>query len=407
MSQSGSQADLSMKSPVFPGGSLLSATFDRELMRLSDRGGASGLIGDRWSDVCAEEMAAWPGTAVKVLDGREVHVDRVVRLDDIPAVAHTASRKKLQNPDYIVVGIDSGRQVMFSADAKFSIETAAASQVSGQSLQSLLEIGAVIAEPVGEVSEDVALKDGIFLAPDYSLTHYIMSRTRGYRSSSVSPLQVTLLPVTPVGLLKPVEGSSLIPLFAQADRLDAESRRSLLLALYYFRLARAGIGCWFDQTGSLLVPKVKPALDLGEVRSEAEGLAKSAASGWEIVQRWDAVAQTVRSQRDAVNKATSVPLVNRELREQLEKAAEAAGVSPPSLNKVRRRIGSWFRDQLIEEFGPIMPPVSNFPYVLQQLARRAGELRPELERVTGEIISEMLQETRDENSGHSLPTGVS
>lgn len=399
MSQSRSQADLSMRSPVFPGGSLLSAIFDRELMRLSDRGGASGLIGDHWSDICAEEMATWPGTVVRVLDGREIRVERIVRLDDIPAVAHTASRKKLQNPDYIVIGIDSGRQVMFSADAKFSIETAGASQVSSDSLQALLEIGPVITEPLGNVSEEIAYEDGVFLVPDYSLTHYIMRRTHGYRSSSVSPAQIVLLPVTAVGFLKPIEASSLIPIFSRIDGYHFESRESLLLAQYYFRLVRAGIGCWFDQTGSLLVPKVKPALDLDEVRNEAEGLAKDAASGWEVVQRWDAVAETVRSQREAVGKVTSVPLVNRELREQLEKAAEAAGVTPPSLNKVRRRIGSWFRDQLIEDFGPIMPPVSNFSDMLEQLARRGGELRPELDRVTREIISGMLREIYEENRG--------
>jgi hypothetical protein len=397
VTQFGSQADLSMKSPVFPGGSLLSATFDRDLMRLSDRGGASGLIGDRWSDVCSEVMVSWPGTTVRVLQGRDVHVSRIVRLDDVPAIAHTASRKKLQNPDFIVVGTEPGGQIIFSADAKFSIETAGASQVSGESLRSLLEIGPIITEPVGEVSEDVTVEDGIFLAPDYSLTHYVMGRRHGYRSLSVSMAQIALLPVTAVGLLKPVEGSSLIPLFVGIDQLDMESRQSVLLALYYFRLVRAGIGCWYDQTGSLLVPKVKPALDLAEVREEAEGLAKDAASGWEVIQRWDSVAETVRSQRDAVNKTTAVPIVNRELREQLEKAALAEGVTPPSLNKVRRRIGSWFRDQLIEDFGPIMPPVSNFPRVLQQLDRRARELRPELDRMTTEIISAMLQEMREEN----------
>lgn len=398
MTQFGSQGDLAMKSPVFPGRSLLSATFDRDIMRLSDRGGASGLIGDRWSDVCAERMAAWPGTTVRVLEGREIRVIRIVRLDDVPAIAHTASRHKLQNPDFIVVGSDARGQIIFSVDAKFSIETAGASQVSGESLQSLLEIGPIITESVGEVSDDVTVEDGIFLAPDYSLTHYVMGRRRGYRSLSVNMAQIALLPLTATGLLKPVEGSSLIPLFAGIDQLDMESRQSVLLAQYYFRLVRAGIGCWYDQTGSLLVPKVKPTLDLDQVRQEAEGLAKDAVSGWEVIQRWDSVAESVRSQRDLVNKMTAVPIVNRELREQLEKAALAAGVTPPSLNKVRRRIGSWFRDQLIEDFGPIMPPVSNFSDVLQQLGRRARELHPDLERMTAEIISAMLQEMREDNS---------
>jgi hypothetical protein len=74
---------------------------------------------------------------------------------------------------------------------------------------------------------------------------------------------------------------------------------------------------------------------------------------------------------------------------------------PPSLNKVRRRIGSWFKDQLIEDFGPIMPPVEDFPHILQRLSARANELRPELERMTRQIISEMLEEAAAETVNDS------
>jgi hypothetical protein len=71
------------------------------------------------------------------------------------------------------------------------------------------------------------------------------------------------------------------------------------------------------------------------------------------------------------------------------------------LNKVRRRIGSWFRDQLIDDFGPIMPPVTNFPEILQRLSGRAQELRPELEQMTRQIIEEMLVEAMEESAGES------
>jgi hypothetical protein len=133
------------------------------------------------------------------------------------------------------------------------------------------------------------------------------------------------------------------------------------------------------------------------VDARARELAQTVVSGWEIIEQWDAQAETVRSQREAVNQAASAPIVNRELRAQLEAAAVKAGVTePPSLSKVRRRIGSWFLDQLIEDFGPIMPPIDNFPVLLQQLGTRANELRPELERMTRQIIGEMLEEAAGE-----------
>lgn len=392
MSQSGPHDDLSLRSPVFPGGSLLAAIFDRDLVRLSDRGGASGLIGDRWSDVCNEAMLQWTGNTINGAGDIQVRVDRVVRLDAVPAVARTASRKKLQNPDYIVVGDEGHRQVLFAADAKFSVETAGATQVSREALESLLDLGAVIRDPLGDLDSRVEVLDGIFLAPDYSLTHYMLGRKRGYRSVSVDHDQIELLPVTALGFLKPIEGASMIPLYAGADGYDRPSRTSLLLALYYFRLVRAGIGCWNDERGSLLIPKQKPELDLHAVATRMRDLKETATSAWEIIEQWDAQAERVRQQRERINDVASLPIVNRELREQVEHAAEQAGKRAPSLNQVRRRIGSWFRDQLVEDFGPLEPPVDDFDAILRDIDRRSTELRPLVHEKSQEIVSAMLDE---------------
>lgn len=391
MPNSRSQSEVHLSSPVFPGGNLLNAYFDRDVVRLSDRGGASGLIGDRWSDICAETLDGWPGGRVHSPAG-DVEVERVVRLDDVPAVARVASRKKLQNPDFLIVGEAQHGPVTFAADAKFSVETAGVSQVSREALEALLEIGPVMSEAVGDLHADITVADGIFLSPDYGLTHYMFGRSRGYRSVSVPREQVTLLPVTALGFLKPVEGAALIPIFAKVDGFDPQSRQNLLLALYYFRLGRAGVGLWNDETASLLVPKHKADLDLRAVAMTASELASTATSAWEIIEQWDARAEAARAQREQVSEATSLPIVNRELREKVEAAAMQAGVEAPSLNKVRRRIGSWFNDRLVEEFGLLMPPVVDFPAVLRDLRSRAGELRPEIDRVTAGIIEELLHE---------------
>lgn len=395
MSESSPNVDLSMKSPVFPGGSLLSAVFDRDVTRLSDRGGASGLIGDRWSDVCAEFMDDWPGSTVTVGE-RGVNVERIVRLDAVPAIARSASRKKLQNPDYVVVGSDGSGPLAFSADAKFSVETAGASQVSAESLDALMNLGPVVTETMGPMNGVPTVVDGVFLSPDFSLTHYMMTRKRGYRSMSVDAEQVVLLPITALKFLKPIEASTLIPIFADIDGNGREARRSLTVALYYFRLARAGIGCWYDEVGSLLIPRKKPELDPFAVDARARDLATTATSGWEIIEQWDAQAESVRGQREAIKDATPLPIVNRDLREKLEHQAKQAGVEhPPSLNRVRKRIGAWFQDQLIERFGPLMPPVDNFPRILRELALASREVHQQLEPTVDRIIHEMLDDAKD------------
>src|SRR5690606_26520416 len=174
MVQSRHSQDLSISSPVFPGGSILSAVFDRAVMRLSDRGGASGMIGDRWSDLTSAALDEWPGTTISTPDGEDVTISRVVRLDDIPAVARMASKRKLQNPDFVIVGTSDTREVVFSADAKFSVETASSSQVSAEALQSLLDLGEIFTTHLGDVDHRAEPVDGMFMSPEYSLTHYMM-----------------------------------------------------------------------------------------------------------------------------------------------------------------------------------------------------------------------------------------
>lgn len=385
--------DLSISSPVFPGRSLLSAIFDRDLMRLSDRGGASGLIGDRWSDVCSAELDSWPETRIQTPDGEEMQVERIIRLDDIPAVARIASRRKLQNPDYLIAGIAADGAVMLSADAKFSVETAGSSQVSAEALRSLVELGPVITDHMGALVEGSAIVDGIFLSPDFSLTQYMLRRKRGYRSVSVDHRQIHLLPVASVPFLKPLEGARMIPVFAEVDGYDRESRSSLLMGLYYFRLSRAAIGCWGDMVAPLLAPKNSTEFDFAAIEERTRHYARDARSGWEIVERWDAAAQTVRNQREVVNRITSVPIVNRDLRAELEAAVEIAGVEAPSMNRVRRRIGSWFRDEVIDRVGVLDPPFADFPRVIHELELVSEEIRLQLPAATTRIISEILAET--------------
>ena len=57
-----------VKSPLLPGGNLIAASLDRQLMVWSDRGGASRHIGDRWA----------LRTAVALREGQERELSVVV-----------------------------------------------------------------------------------------------------------------------------------------------------------------------------------------------------------------------------------------------------------------------------------------------------------------------------------------
>ncbi len=122
----------STRSPLLPGGDIVSALFNREVMGLADRGGASNLIGERWADIAATHAATWIGSERRLHadDQEPLRIMRVDRLDAMPAVAAAASRRGLQNPDLLLIGQRGDRQAIQAADAKFSVETARSKQVS-------------------------------------------------------------------------------------------------------------------------------------------------------------------------------------------------------------------------------------------------------------------------------------
>src|SRR5690606_11059159 len=133
-------SDIDIHSGNLPGGNFISALFNRQLMSFADRGGASGLVGDRWADFCAETIQDWVGGLSDVPGGNRppIEIERIARLDAVPSIAFAASKRGLQNPDFIIIGRQSGRPAIQAADAKFSVETARSRQVSVEMLDALL-----------------------------------------------------------------------------------------------------------------------------------------------------------------------------------------------------------------------------------------------------------------------------
>lgn len=383
--------DVTLVSPSFPGGSLFNAVYDRTLMRFSDRGGASGIIGDRWADLCAAALAQRVELLATLDESAPpVACGGIVRLDDIPEIARVASRAHLQNPDFLLLGTQCGRQTIRAADAKFSVETAKPRQVSVDVVKALLDLDQTVRDRIPNVREDAVLSDGMFLCPDYSLTRHVLRGGQGLRRVAVSDREICLLPVTIDEFMRPIGHERLIHILAERDDVGLDYRQSLLLTLYYFRLARAAVGFRIDQTTPFLASRDVPDVNLAGVEAEAERIGKQAFGAWNLILRWNDIAEEVRRQRLAVDGATGYPIPGRILRQQIEQRAAAANVKPPSTNRVRRIAGSWMRSRIRDEFGPIDPPVVDLDSLLRELRAFARSLIPAVTAYTDEVIEELI-----------------
>ncbi len=380
------------RSPLLPGGDLVSALFDREVMGFADRGGASNLIGDRWADIAAEHVATWIGTERRIHadDQEPLQIVRVDRLDATPAIAAAASKRGLQNPDLLLIGQRGDQQAIQAADAKFSVETARSKQVSPEVVLGLLELRDHVPGILSGVSDRIQIESGVFLCPDYPLTHLMLRHRRGIVRTTVRREEVVLVPAAADRFWDGVQGAELIAPLAATDDLPARPDQNLMAGVYYFRLARAAVGFWLDATKPLLLHNDVIAIDIDAVRDEAVRRSRDAASAIELIRHWDADVQTIRNQRAAVDQVAGLPIPGRDLRPLATRIAQAVGADPPSANQVRRRLGSWYRGVLRDRFGPIAPPVADLSSILRQLAEAGRELGPQAERELERIVLELV-----------------
>lgn len=390
-------SDIDLRSDRLPGGDLIAAVLNRQLMAYADRGGSSGLVGQRWSDHCDIEVQGWVGGLSDVPGGQgsPIVIDRIARLDAVPAIAHTASKRGLQNPDFIIIGTQDGRPAMQAADAKFSVETARSRQVSVEVLSALLEIADVLAPATGAIDPETAIEPGFFLSPDYSLTHYMMRRRHGIMRVSVREDEVEQLAIDAAAFFAPLPGAALMPILAEVDDLPVAPDESLLAGLYYFRIVRAVIGFWIDSVKPLLMMGDKIEIDFAAVEAEAMRRVGGAYSAYQLMLDWDVDVERTRANRAAVDQVTNLPILNRDLRELIAKVALDLGIEAPSMNQVRRRLGSWFRGELRDRVGPLNPPVDNLPSALRDLAAIGAELAPRLPKETERIVLELGVQTSE------------
>ena len=386
--------DVEIVSEKLPGGTFVTACLDRRIMALADRGQSSGAVGDRWAAMCADAVRGWDGADQSAPGGADpFQIVRVVRLDDVPAVAATASRRGLQNPDFLIIGGSDADTIVQGLDAKFSAETAKSRQVSAGVVQDLLQLRPVLEPLTGTLPDEVVVLDGMFLCPDYPLTRLVFRGQPGMMRPSVRPEQVMLLDAPARDFFGSVAGGQLIGQFAGVDGLDVDVEGSLLASLYYFRLVRAVAGIQSDERRPLLGDGERYEVDYDVLAADTGHRQRVASSAIEMIRSWDRDAESTRNQRAAVEQVTGLPIVTGELREQIERVSVATGRVPPSLNKVRRRLGAWYRRELRQQVGPIDPPVDDLGAILDRVGRAGRDLIPSLQRETRIVVAEMVAES--------------
>ena len=395
------KTDGDLRSSALPGGSLIRALLDRRLMGLADMGGSSGTIGARWSDIVADRIDSLVGVEVGIPGGGSHRIEQVIRLDALPHVAYAASKRSLQNPDFVLLGRSNGDLTMQAADAKFSIETARSKQVSVEMLTALAEVGLEYTDLLGGWHEDGEIVPGLFFAPQSALSAYVLSGGRGITRSTVKPDEIVLLEASAAELTDPIPGGEARRRLAALDGLVAQLDDEILLGLYYTRLSSAAGASWFDMHRPLFGPPTSTGPDFSAVDREIAVRTPSTRSGYELVSNWAVDAEEVRADRGAINQAAGLPLPNRELREWTIADAKAAGIDPPSLNRVRKELQRWVNNRLLSEIGIIEPEQGSVNGRIAQIRVLVAEMAPNARNETTNIVLRLAESSELASGGES------
>ena len=120
----------------------------------------------------------------------------------------------------------------------------------------------------------------------------MLNGRHGILKTTVHLDDVLLAPVSGGVFFDAVEGAALMAPLARVDRLGVDLSASLLAGLYYFRLARAGVGCWLDTVKPLLTFNDVIAVDLNAVMVGLEARSSRAPSAFNLI-----LAGTTRSKK--------------------------------------------------------------------------------------------------------------
>lgn len=393
-----SSRDEDVRDRKLPGGSLLSAYLDRQLMIWSDRGGASRHIGDRWAARCTEWLESLTGTDWQLPDGEVIKVAHVLRLDDVEAVSREANLNHLENPDFLLIGFrESAPQtaIVLALDAKFAADRIKPSQVSAQVVENLLTIPetGVTRELLDSELEEggftsKTIIDGAFLCPDSTLTDFLLSRQS--RSRGGREPQATIVLVTPATatMFADLPASRLISILARQDQLPVSPRDNLLSALYYFRVASACLFLWQEQHMPLFSVDTDAQPEIGLVSADVTLRAATGISSYDLMMDMVDEAEAVQRARQSVANVAALPLRMAEIRSMVQQSARDN--EKILLRTLRKDLELEFRRKLYEQVGEI-PSDDPRPIgqILDQVAAASRDLRQHMHEFAVERLKEL------------------
>ena len=367
-----------------PGGSLLAAYLDRQLMIWSDRGGASRHIGDRWAAHCSDWLdnaldKPWP-----LAHGENVTITDIVRLDDVDAVSREANLNQLENPDFLLFGLRPDlpdTAIILAVDAKFAADRIKATQVSAEIVQNLIDIpstgvtrGLVDDVLTDRGYSDKSIEDGSFLCPDSILTEFLLKRRSRSQRELNGDASIVRIPPEPATMFNGLPASQLIGMLARQDGLSVTPRENLLSALYYFRVGCACVYLWQEQQLPLFTVNATPAAEIGLVSADIAGRAAPGKSAYSIMFELVDEAETVQRARQAVSNVASLPLRMGEIRSLLQAVGREG--DKLALRVLRKDLELEFRRRLYESIGEI-PASDPRPIgdILDEVATASRDLR--------------------------------
>jgi len=393
-------------SPLLPGGNLISASLDRQVMIWSDRGGASRHIGDRWAVRCSIALDEAIGTRWPVPGDEPFDLMHVIRLDDVPEVSHEANRHHLENPDFLLIGTRSTaeRPCLQAADAKFAADRIKPSQVSAEIVHNLLAVdeGVTRALVDGTIAElgltDPEIVRGVFISPHSTLTDHLLRRVTTGRNASVDIREVVTVPPQPGAMFAGLPQSRVIGALARIDALPVTPRDNLISAIYYFRLACACFYLWNEGNKPLLSARILDDPEPGVVAAELAARASAATSAFGLVDAWAADVEPQVQARQAIADVASLPVRMGDIRQALDRAG-AAG-EPRAVRRVRRDLEIAFRSRLHEVTGEIdADDPRPLTQILADVAQASRSLTGEMGQLLNQLVSSAAWD--DESTGRT------
>ncbi len=382
-------------SDKLPGGNLILAVLDRELMTWSDRGGASRHYGDCWSNFVTGHLAHMIGSERQTGQGETFTLETIVRLDDDTRIAIQAGRHKLTNPDFVLFGrTASDEPILQAADSKFSVDTIKPAQVSADALQALLDVeNGLVRAALEQTIHDhhvaaASVVRGIFISPLGPLTDFFLPRLLTDTRTEIARSQIELIDVDPGKLFGGLAEAKLIGPLAHIDRLSASPRDHLLSAMYYLRVACACVWMWVEERTPLLSDAGAPSPDFLEILQEVEDRSRSAGSAFELASHWYERVDEVSRNRKSLTEVMSLPVRMGEIRKLIESAGH--GDDRRMVRMVRAQLDQAYRRRMFDELGEIpATPAEPMPDVLQKVASVSRSLRDEMRSLAATYVAEV------------------